>query len=298
MKDMGVNVIRLYFQPFEWNKELFRQMYEDYGIYLVLGDFLGKYALGSGAKWADGTDYDNEEHKKNMIASVTKMVNEYKEEPYILMWLLGNENLYGFGCNADKKPESFFKFCNEAARVIKELDPYNRPVAIASGDTLHLDMFAKFCPDIDIFGTNSYRGKHGFLDIWEDVSRITNRPAMITEYGAPAFGRGYSLEEGECFQAEYHRNCWLDMENNSAGSGVGNVLGGFAFEWLDEWWKAYEPTYHDWHRLSAGPFLDGYFYEEWFGFSGQGNGQNSPFQRNLRKVYYVYKDLWNSSLND
>jgi len=28
-------------------------------------------------------------------------------------------------------------------------------------------------------------------------------------------------------------------------SGAGNSIGGIAFEWLDEWWKGYEPSIHD-----------------------------------------------------
>ena len=52
-----------------------------------------------------------------------------------------------------------------------------------------------------------------------------------------------TLEEGEIEQANYHRGNWLDIEANMAGhaDGVGNALGGVAFEWLDEWWKNYEP---------------------------------------------------------
>ncbi|UCC94720.1 MAG: hypothetical protein JSW40_07880, partial [Candidatus Omnitrophota bacterium] len=157
MKDMGVNAIRLYHQPFQLNKELLRKMYGEYGIYVILGDFLGKYALGSGASWQEGTDYNNSLHKENMLNSVRQMVSEFKDEPYVLIWLLGNENVYGVACNADKQPESFFTFVNEAARLIKSLDPQKRPVAIASGDTLYLDIFAQHCPDVDIFGANMYR---------------------------------------------------------------------------------------------------------------------------------------------
>ena len=79
-------------------------MHEKYGIFVLLGDFLGKYTLGSNADWETGTDYDSDEHKRNMLKSLEKMVLEYKDEPYILMWLIGNENVYGLGCNADKKP--------------------------------------------------------------------------------------------------------------------------------------------------------------------------------------------------
>jgi beta-glucuronidase len=80
---------------------------------------------------------------------------------------------------------------------------------------------------------------------------------------------------------------------NSAGLGSGNAIGGFVFEWLDEWWKAYEPSRHDKTRLSAGPFLDGFYYEEWFGLVGQGDGTKSPYLRRLKRAYFVYKELWN-----
>jgi len=292
MKDMGVNAIRVYHHPFKLNKKIFRQLYEKYGIYIILGDFLGKYAIGSGANWEEGTDYDNPQHKENMLKSVKEMVLEFKDEPYVLMWLLGNENVYGLGCNADKKPESFFRFANEAALLIKSLDPYKRPVAIASGDLLYLDIFAKEGTDIDIFGTNSYRGKYGFLDIWEEVKDVADKPVMITEYGAPSYAKRYTLEEAEEYQAQYHRACWQDIICNSTGFGAGNAIGGIAFEWLDEWWKAYEPSYHDKKGLFAGPFLDGYMYEEWLGICSQGDGKNSPFLRQLKKVYFTYQELW------
>ncbi len=296
LKEMGINAIRLYHQPFKLNKKLIRQIHQEYGIYILLGDFLGKYALGSKANWDPGTDYDNPLHQENMLNSVKEMVEEFKDEPAVLMWILGNENVYGVACNADKKPESFFKFANKAAQLIKSLDPQKRPVAIASGDTLYLDIFAKNSPDIDIFGTNMYRGRHGFLDFWDELKRTAHKPGMITEYGAPSYAKGYSEEEAEGYQAEYHKNCWLDILCNSAGFGAGNALGGIAFEWLDEWWKAYEPFYHDWKPLFAGPFLDGYMHEEWLGIVGQGDGDNSPFLRVLKKAYFTYQKLWRDCL--
>ena len=293
MKEMGVNCLRIYHHPLEPNKNLLRQMYAKYGIYTAMGDFIGKYTQGSNADWATGTDYDNETDQKNMLASVTEMVNNYKNEPYVLIWVIGNENVYGLGCNADKKPASFFKFADKAAALIKSLDPMKRPVMIASGDTLFLDIFAKNCPNIDIFGANVYRGKQGFLDYWDDVKTTADRPAGVTEYGAPAYGSGYSLKEAEDYQADYHASAWADIEANANGLGAGNAIGGFAFEWLDEWWKAYNPKCHDTAKLSAGPFLDGFYREEWFGICSQGNGTNSPFMRQLRKVYFVYKKMWN-----
>lgn len=292
LKKLGVNTIRVYHQPFDVDKKILRDLYKRYGIRVIMGDFLGKYAIGSGATWFDGTDYDNKEQQNNMLESVRKMVKEFKDEPYILTWLLGNENVYGVACNADKKPDSFFKFVNEAARLIKSLDK-NHPVAIASGDTLFLDKYAQYCPDVDMFGANVYRGESGFGSYWESIKELTDRPAFVTEYGCPAFAYGMTKEEAEEAQAEYLKANWDDIMNNAAfGSGCGNAIGGILFEWLDEWWKAYEPSFHDKKGLFKGPFPDGSMHEEWLGVAGQGDGKKSPFLRELRKSYYAYQKLW------
>jgi beta-glucuronidase len=292
MKEMGVNTIRLYHHPMKVNKDVLRDLYKNYGIMTIMGDFLGKYTLGSGAQWNPGTDYNNEEHRKNMMDSVLAMVNEHKDEPYVLFWILGNENVYGYACNADKDPDAFFKFANEVAKKIKEIDP-DHPVAICSGDILFLDRFGKYAPDVDIFGTNAYRGNLGFGYLWRQVKDAADKPVFITEYGCSAYYEGKSEDEGEYFQADYHQGSWEDITHNSAFSvGAGNALGGVAFEWLDEWWKGYEPSLHDKKSLWKGPFPDGTMHEEWLGLCGQGDGKMSPFLRQMRKAYYTYKKLW------
>jgi len=292
MKEMGVNAVRIYHHPKKVNTVLLRDLYNRYGIRVIMGDFLGKYALGSGASWYEGTDYNNPVHRKNMLESVIQMVMEFKDEPFILCWLLGNENVYGVACNANKDPDAFFKFANEVAKAIKSIDK-NHPVAICSGDTLFLDKFGKDCPDIDIFGTNAYRGDFGFGYLWQAMKEEADKPVFITEFGCPAYAEGRSLEEAEQAQADYHRGCWEDIEYNLAfGGGAGNSIGGIVFEWLDEWWKAYEPFIHDRKGLFSGPFPDGFMHEEWLGVCSQGDGKLSPFLRQLRKSYYLYKDTW------
>ncbi len=294
MKEMGLNTLRIYQQPASPNREVLKKMFQDYGIRVIMGDYLGKYTFGSGATWFEGTDYDNPEHRKNMLESVKKMVMEFKDEPYVLMWLLGNENNYGIACNADKKPESYYKFVNEVAQWIKSVDK-NHPVAVSNGDTLYLDIFAKNAPEVDVFAANVYRGDYGFGSFWEQVLDASGKPAFITEYGCPAYAKHLTLEEGEDAQALYHKGNWLDIDENLAGNakGVGNALGGIVFEWLDEWWKNYEPFAHDRKSDAIGPFPGGYYFEEWFGIIGQGDGTKSPYLRQLRKSYFVYKELWN-----
>ncbi len=296
MKDMGVNTIRLYHQPLKPNKEVLRQMYKEHGLRVIMGDFLGKYAIGSGASWSEGTDYANPAHQKAMMQSVKDLVMEYKDEPFILLWLLGNENNYGVASNADKKPEAYFKFVNEVAKMIKSIDK-NHPVAICNGDTLFLDKFAKYAPAVDVYASNVYRGDFGFGSFWDQVAEIADRPAFISEYGAPSFGGDHmTYLEAQQAQADYHRGNWLDILHNGAGFdevSVGNSIGGVAFEWMDEWWKNYEPLAHDTKADVVGPFAGGYYYEEWFGLFGQGEGKNSPFLREKRKVIDTYQALWN-----
>jgi beta-glucuronidase len=122
---------------------------------------------------------------------------------------------------------------------------------------------------------------------------------MVTEYGCSAYNKYWDAPRSEEGQACYHRGNWMDIEDNRAGgSGTGNALGGVIFEWTDEWWKAGPPP-----RFNAGrqetvpqfgaPFLDGWSYEEWLGLAGQGDGSQSPFLRQLRPAYFVYKELWN-----
>lgn len=295
LKDMGVNTLRLYHNCY--NKKLFRKLYKEYGIHILLGDYLGVYAVGSGALWHQGTDYSDRRQRKNMIESVKKMVLEHKDEPYVLMWVLGNENNYGVANNAKDFPEPYYEFVNDVVKMIHKLDP-SRPVALCNGEVLYLDIFAQKCLDVDILGVNSYRGYLGFGDsFWNSIRDTVNIPVLITEYGCSAYAKGMTREQAEMGQMEYHKGNWEDIWYNRAGSGAGNSIGGVLFEWLDEWWKAgtgTDPRLHDVQPQFGLPFLDGWSYEEWLGICSQGeDGSESPTLRQLRKAYYYYKDVWN-----
>ncbi len=307
MKQMGVNTIRLYHHSM--NKELLRKLYKDYGIRVIMGDLLGMYAVGSGAEWFKGTDYTDPVQQENMKKSVREMVMEYKDEPYILMWMLGNESNYGepgdpakdkvgFGSQAKLQPEAHYKFVNEVAGMIKSIDPKHL-VGFSNGEIITIDILGKYSDNIDIFGTNSYRGSSGFgPSLWQDGKDFVGKPVLITEYGCPAFYAGKALAFAEEKQMEYHKGNWEDILYNSAGSGVGNAIGGVVFEFVDEWWKAGPPPkFNAAAQESIGDFQanfpDGWMYEEWLGLVSQGDGGHSPYLRQLRKSYDYYKKVWN-----
>lgn len=317
LKDLGVNTLRAYHHIYD--KELFRKLHKEYGFYVLAGNLLGGYAVDSGATWTAGTDYKNKAQQKKMLESVRRFVEDYKEEPYILMWVLGNENVYGVGNNSGTEPEAFYTLVDRAAELIHKLDP-TRPVAIANGDVLHLNYFKEKAPHVDVFGANVYRGEQGFgRSFFQDVREQLDKPVFISEYGAPAYAEGYTAAEAERYQAMYLANNWEDLEAHMAGHGVGNALGGVLFEFIDEWWKAnsdlplkvqrekaewyasksaiyksLQPDKQDEVPQFGGPFLDGWSYEEWFGLASMGSGKGGPFARTLRPSYFRLKEMWNA----
>lgn len=294
MHKLGVNTVRVYHHI--QNKPLFRKWHSQYGTMFIVGDFAGAYAVESGVDFYTGTDYANPEQCDRLMASIRKMVLAEKDEPYVLMWMLGNENVYGVGSSAKRDPVSFFKFINRAAQMIHELDPAH-PVAISSGDLYRFDLFCEYAPAVDIYGCNIYRGGGGMgKSFWQSIREMSDKPVIITEYGNSAFGKDFAEERVETFHRDYHKGNWEDIAfNMGGGPGQGNALGGVAFEFCDEWWKDEADPQHE-HSITPqfpAPYCDGHNYEEWYGLYGIGNGQHSPFMRQERQVVRYYTGVWN-----
>lgn len=308
MKQMGVNAIRVYrngegteYDPSGFNKKTLRDLHEKYGISVIMGDFLGAYTVGSGALWDEGTDYKDPVQLENMRRIIIDYVKDHKSEPYVLMWLLGNENLMPAdytGVNASRTKaasqiEEYMKFVNEIAELIHRIDP-DHPVAVGNLDLVSLDEYGKYAPAVDIFGANSYRGASGFGTLWRTVQDAFDRPVMITEYGCDAWD-SRKKNENQKMQADYLKGAWDDIRLNMAGGpGSGNAIGGVLFEFIDEWWKSSNGSWdtHDSDTDSAMAFPDGWGSEEYFGVVTRGDGHDS-LERRVRQSYSLFRDqLW------
>ena len=316
LKNMGVNVIRQYTGvPAKWIKYI----YENYGIYTMLNHSFGRYGLTLDGVWTPVTIYSEPRTQEFLMNEIEQLVNSYKDTPGLLLYLLGNENNYGLfwaGAETEDFPDGeekinavgelrgrpMYKLMNEAAKKMKALDA-NHPVAICNGDVLFIDIVAEECPDIDIYGTNTYRGV-SFGDMFQVVKDKLNKPLMFTEFGADAYN-AIENQEDQYSQAYYMVGNWKEIYENAAGLGkVGNSIGGFTFQFSDGWWKygfddRKNADIHDnnaswsnggYGRDLAAPGVNN-MNEEWFGICAKGpTNERGNYELYPRAAYYALKE--------
>ena len=312
LKNMGVNVIRQYtgVQP-KW----IQYIYEKYGIYTMLNHSFGRYGLTLNGNWVPNTEYSDSRTRQLLLKETKDMVQEYKNTPGLLLFLLGNENNYGLfwdGAETENIPledrkstvraHSLYKLFNEAVLEMKQIDA-SHPIAICNGDLLFLDIIKTECPDIDILGTNMYRGV-SFGDAFAKVKNEINKPILFTEFGADAFNTINNSEDQKS-QAYYMVGNWKEIYENAAGIGkAGNSLGGFTFQFSDGWWKYGQTKNLDIHDNNASWSNGGYsldlegtnnnMNEEWFGICAKGpTNERGLYDLYPRAAYYALKQAHN-----
>lgn len=299
LKNMGANSIRVYTGiPPRW----IQYIYETYGIYTMLNHAFGRYGLTLDGTWVPNTEYSDPRVRELLLKEVTEMVKEYQNTPGLLLYLLGNENNYGLfwgGAETEDVPvedrkstiraRAMYQLFNEATLAMKEIST-NHPIAMCNGDLLFMDIIVEECPDVDIFGTNMYRGI-SFRDAFQRVKDEFNKPILFTEFGADAFN-AIENQEDQYSQAYYMTGNWKEIYENAAGLGkANNSLGGFTFQFSDGWWKFGQTKNLDVHDSNASWSNGGYqrdlmegqnnMNEEWFGVCAKG-------QTNARGLYDLY----------
>lgn len=310
LKNMGVNSIRVYTGiPKKW----IEYIYTNYGIYTMLNHSFGRYGLTIDGVWKPNTEYADAKTRELLLKEVKQLATDYKDTKGLLLFLLGNENNYGLfweGAETEnipiqdrkstKKATAMYKLFNDAALAMKAIDD-SHPVALCNGDLLFLDIIAKECKDVDIFGTNVYRGV-SFGDLFERVKKEYGKPVLFTEFGADSFNVITSKEDQNS-QAFYVKGNWKEIYENAAGLGkTGNAIGGYTFQFSDGWWKYGQTTGLDVHDDNASWSNGGYqrdfiegennMNEEWFGICAKGQTDAAGFyQLYPRTAYYVLKDV-------
>ena len=316
MKKAGINCVRIYSAGEDLEKvtELIRDMYEKFGIYTLMSDWLKSQSYPP-------ANYADEVFKEGVKERLLKIVRTLKDEEGLLMWILGNENNYTFSGNIGfwtseeiekikeprqkhiRKAEIYYNFVNDLAREIKKIDSTHQ-VALRNGEENFLDVAYGICENIDVLAINIYRGKR-FGNLFSNIRNSFDKPIVISEFGCDSYN-AYKLFEDQEIQSEFLLAQWEDLYSNTAfsGKGDGNVLGGVIFEWSDEWWKHNESYSSDWsvHNKEAGWSHGAYFYdirakdnlnmnEEWFGIVGLSEEIVDGLNKRLpKKSYHALTD--------
>lgn len=308
LKSMGVNAVRQYtgVQP-KW----VRYIYENYGIYTMLNHSFGRYGLTLDGAYIANTEYSDPRVREQLLAEVQALVKEFRGVPGVLMYLLGNENNYGLfweGAETEDIPiqdrkstqraRHMYQLFNEAAVAMKAIDT-TVPVAMCNGDMLFIDIIAEECKDVDIYGTNMYRGL-SFGDAFQVTKDKLNKPILFTEFGADAFNALDNAED-QLSQAKYMVANWQEIYENASGlNKTGNSIGGFTFQFSDGWWKYGQTKNLSVHDNNASWSNGGYqsdyvegqnnMNEEWFGICAKGpTNARGLYQLYPRAAYYALK---------
>ncbi len=316
MHKIGINTVR-FFQPgnnAEQTRRVIAQLYQRYGIHTLLGHWMDYWRPGN---------YADLQYREDLTKRVLEMVNTYKDEEGILVWILGNENNLSWHSGARipwscpeveeikdpykkelAKAKIYYSLVNQVARRIKKIDP-NHLVALGNADTYTLEIVKQVCPDIDLVAVTAYRGKT-FGNLWREVKRKVEKPVLIMEFGCDSFD-AKTGEEDQQIQAVFIKSQWQDIERNLiGGSGEGNALGGCIFEWNDEWWKHDEFMPASWYvHNTKGDWSSGAYYfdigapnnmninEEWWGLVALSPELEKGINKRIpRKVYYDLQQLW------
>ena len=318
MKDMGINTVRFY-QPHDDEQEgrqVVRDLYQKFGIRTIMGNWLGYWEYPCPL-------YGSKEFQDRIKEEVLAMVRTYKDEPGLLMWVLGNENNYS--CMGQIRPwtseeimqepnpqkqnemraKTYYMFLNTLVEEIHAIDP-NHPVAIGNGELVGLDYANKYTPAADAVACIIYRGKT-FGNLFNSLKATYDRPLRLAEFGADAYD-AYLGKQDQNMQAFFLESQWRQIYLNVANekNGAGNCLGGVMFEWSDEWWKHNETGVQSWfaHDTESNWSNPSYYFdvkakdnknmnEEWFGVVALSpDEQNGLNIRIPRKAYYVVREFW------
>ena len=245
-------------------------------------------------------------------SEVTRVVNAYKDHPALLGWSIGNE----WNLNLFFQPSQFPTVqeaavaVEQAAQLIHSLDP-NHPVISGLGLALtHSNLgpsivqseFAEIlslAPSVDAWAFNIYRSE-SFDPFFFEWGLLSPHPVLISEFGTD----GWNQQTGQLddqLQAQTTVALWEEIHRHlSASHPEASCLGGFVFEWNDEWWKAGTPTAQDaggfpstwvvYQQITGSPIATFRGHPE--GFSNEEHYGIVDMQRQLKPAFQAVRDAF------
>jgi beta-galactosidase len=310
MKQANVNTVRSFAMiPPKWVTYIFKE----HGIRTVINPLMGRYGYNVGGRWVPNTDYSDELTRATLKADTLALVEKYKNVPGVLMFAFGNESNYGLSWSSFEienlpvgeqdtaKARHLYSLFNEVITSGKKIAP-NHPFTIVNGDIQYIDLIAELVPSLDVLGSNVYRGT-SFTDLWAQVEAKLDLPVVFFEFGSDAYNAREGRED-QLAQATILKEQWQEMYNKSWGNGEeGSSIGGFVFEWRDEWWKYLQEENLHIQDTNASWSNQAYMFdwapgknnmnEEWFGITALGTpNADGVYTARPRMAYDVLSEIW------
>jgi hypothetical protein len=139
-----------------------------------------KVAVGIWLEHTNGPkhfSYHNAKQVAEQFERAKQAILKYKDNPAVLVWGIGNEME---GENGDDP--AIWNAVEQIAAMAHRLDP-NHPTMTVTAEIggQRVPSIAKYCPDIDIHGINSYGGIFSVAKRYRDLGGT--KPFIITEFG-------------------------------------------------------------------------------------------------------------------
>ncbi|WP_460054334.1 hypothetical protein [Spirochaeta dissipatitropha] len=316
MKEIGVNAIRVFSDvPPKWITYLYRQ----HGIYTVVNPLFGRYGVSARGIWWPNTDYSDLYSRQAILDEALSAVELYKDVPGVLMFMFGNENNYGLewqsniiqdlpvGQQNEARAAYMYSLFEEAISQAKEIHP-DTVYSLVNGDIQYLNLIEELVPSLDVLSVNTYRGVESGDLFYRAIAEL-DLPIVYAEFGADAYN-ALTKQEDQYHQAYFLFHQWLEIYQQAYGKGKSqNAIGGFVFQWMDEWWKHKQEADLDVHNPEGSWRNGGYFHdsapglnnmnEEWFGIIALSERKMNGVHRRIpRAAFYMLGELWELSLYD
>ena len=239
LKKTGANAIRTWSTK---NADTISAAAKKFDLKVALGINIGKEL------W--GFDYNDSVAVKKQYARVTKIIDQYKNHPNLLCWVVGNELNLLFDENGGLKDVNpkVYEAMSAIVDYIHKNDP-NHPVTMTFAGVIpeHLKVALDKIPQLDIVSVQVYAD----LENVEERMKATgiSKPYMITEFGPKGFwempktnwNREIEEPSGPKVDGILKRIQKGVLENTS-----GQCLGGFAFVWGQKHERT--PTWYGMHH--------------------------------------------------
>ena len=147
-----------------------------YGIHVING-----FWLNQGADYVNDTAY-----KTSTLNTIVATVNQYKNNPGVLLWDVGNEVIlttqdHFTGAQIEAERIAYAQYVNQVVDAIHAADP-NHPVTSTDAYTGAWPYYKQYTPDLDLMAVNSYGA--GCSVPGDYASGGYNKPYILTEGGA------------------------------------------------------------------------------------------------------------------